>query len=82
MTWIKTVSNEKATGSLKNIFQSSEERAGRVFNIVRSMSLNPELLRSSLDLYTVLIQRETTSLPRWVREMIAAYVSGLQKCEY
>ena len=82
MTWIKTVSNEKATGSLKNIFQSSEERAGRVFNIVRSMSLNPELLRSSLDLYTVLIKSETSSLPRWVREMIAAYVSGLQKCEY
>ena len=70
------------TGSLKKIFQSSEERAGRVFNIVRSMSLKPELLRSSLDLYSVLIQRETTSLPRWVREMIAAYVSGLQKCEY
>ena len=82
MTWIKTVSDNEATGSLKNMFQSSEERAGRVFNIVRSMSLNPELLRTSLDLYSVLIQRETTSLPRWVREMIAAYVSGLQKCEY
>ena len=46
MAWIKTISEEEATGSVKQQYDAAVKRAGRVFNIVKISSLKPEIMRT------------------------------------
>ena len=39
MTWIKTILPDEASGFLKKQYDAAIERAGRVYGIVRTMSL-------------------------------------------
>lgn len=81
MPWIKTIADEDATGALKDIFTAAQKRAGRVFNIVRVMGLNPATLRSSLGFYqTTMFGR--TELSRGLRELLATVVSRMNNCYY
>ncbi len=81
MPWIKTIADEDATGTLKDILTAAHKRAGRVFNIVRVMSLNPATLRSSLGFYqTTMFGR--TELSRGLRELLATVVSRMNNCYY
>jgi alkylhydroperoxidase family enzyme len=81
MTWIKTVPISQATGTLKRHYGSAIERAGKVWNIVASMSLKPELLRTSIQLYSTLMHGPS-GLSRPQREMIAVVVSKANGCYY
>ena len=45
MPWIYQVPVEEATGLLKEEFDAAIQRAGRVWNIVHIMSINPLALR-------------------------------------
>ncbi|MBZ5536685.1 MAG: peroxidase-related enzyme [Acidobacteriia bacterium] len=81
MTWIKTVSLERATGRLKKEFEAAIGRAGRVFNIVSAQSLNPRVLHASLNLYKT-VMLGSSSLSRVEREMIAVVVSKTAGCVY
>jgi len=51
MAWIKTLGLEEATGRLKDQYDAAMQRAGRIWNIVRIMSLNPPVLDASMKLY-------------------------------
>jgi len=51
MAHIELVKQEEATGLLRRIYDSAKNRAGKVFNIVRTMSPNPPVLEASLNLY-------------------------------
>jgi alkylhydroperoxidase family enzyme len=79
--WIKTVPIEKATGKLKREYDAAIRRAGRVWNIVRAMSLNPETLHASMRLY-VATMKEASGLTRAQREMVATVVSQTNGCRY
>lgn len=81
MTWIKTVSDEEATGGLKRYYEAAAERAGRVFNIVRAMSPNPPVLRASMGIYQAIMFGESP-LPRGLRELLATVVSRINLCHY
>ena len=81
MAWIKTVPISEATGVLKRHYDSAMARAGKVWNIVSSMSLKPELLRTSIQLYTTLMHGPS-GLSRAQREMIAVVVSRANGCYY
>ncbi|MBZ5552157.1 MAG: carboxymuconolactone decarboxylase family protein [Acidobacteriia bacterium] len=81
MTWIKTISLERATGRLKKEFEAALERVGRVFNIVTAQSLNPDVLHASINLYKA-IMLGPSSLSRTEREMIAVVVSKTTGCVY
>lgn len=81
MPWIRTVSPEHATGRLKQIYDAAVRRAGRVWNVVRLMSLRPETLEASLGLYQALMHRPS-GLSRAQREMIATVVSRANNCYY
>ena len=48
MAHIKTIGPDEATGLLKKIYDAAFKRAGRVFQILRVMSLNPRSLRDSM----------------------------------
>ncbi len=81
MAWIKVVTPGEATGHLKRQYHVALARAGKVWNIVSSMSLKPELLRASIGLYTTLMHGPS-GLSRAQREMIAVVVSRANDCYY
>jgi len=81
MAWIKTVSDAEATGPLKAVFAAAEQRAGRVFNIVRVMSLNPATLRASMGFYQATMAGDSP-LSRAQRELLATVVSKANRCDY
>ena len=81
MAWIKTVSDSEATGRLAKIYHAVVVRAGRVFNIVRGMSLNPVILQSSLGIYQAIMFRDSP-LSRAQRELLAVVVSKSNNCHY
>lgn len=81
MSYIRLVSNQEAAGRLKRAFGAATARAGKVFNIVRTMSPNPETLDASLLLYQR-IMFSPSALSRAEREMVAAAVSRANDCYY
>ena len=81
MAWIKTVSDEDATGILARLYQAARARAGRVFNIVRVMSLSAQTTRASLGFYQAVMFGESP-LSRAQRELLAVVVSRANGCEY
>ena len=68
-------------GLLAEEYDAAVERAGKVFNIVRSMSLNPRSLRQSMELYKA-IMFGPSGLTRQERELLATVVSATNECYY
>ncbi|MCI0585847.1 MAG: carboxymuconolactone decarboxylase family protein [Planctomycetes bacterium] len=81
MAWIPTIPPSEATGPLKEIYDAAVRRAGKVYGILRLMSLNPEVLRASMGLYLSAV-RGPSPLPRAVRETLAVVVSATNRCHY
>jgi alkylhydroperoxidase family enzyme len=81
MAWIRTVSDEAASGEVARLFDEARRRAGRVYNIVRVSSLRPALLERSIDLYKTVMLGPST-LSRTDREMLATAVSAMNHCHY
>ena len=81
MPWIKTISPPEATGRLKKSYDAAMGRAGRVFGIVRSMSLAPPVLDASMGLYQR-IMHAPSGLTRARRELLATVVSRVNECHY
>ncbi len=81
MTWIRTVGDDEASGPLRELYEAAVRRAGRVFGIVRAMSLNPPALRASMDFYRACMFGPS-GLSRAVRELLAVVVSRVNGCHY
>ncbi len=82
MAWIKTVPAECTEGRVGKIYNAARERAGRVFGIIRLMSLEPTTLEASLGLYAAVTTSPRSPLPRWFRELVAVKVSAANDCFY
>ena len=72
---------EEATGALKQEYDKSIRRAGRVWNIVGIMSLNPSVMRASMQQYIAIMYSESP-LSRFQRELLATVVSAELQCHY
>jgi uncharacterized peroxidase-related enzyme len=72
---------DDATGPLKQEYDAAVERAGKVFNIVKAMSLRPGVLRRSMQLYLG-IMKGPSGLSRQERELLATVVSRENDCHY
>jgi len=81
MAWIELVAPEDAEGALKRQYDAAVKRAGRIWNVVRLMSPNPEVLKASMFLYSK-IMHGPGELSRPVREMLAVVVSRTNECHY
>ena len=81
MPWIKIVGYDEATGLLKQQYDAALKRAGRIWNIVSIMSLNPRVLKRSMDFYGTLMHG-SSPLSRGQREMLAVVVSTANSCIY
>ena len=81
MPWIRTIRVDEAAGRLFRIYQDAVKRAGRVFGIVRAMSIAPEVLDASLGLYQRIMFAKG-GLTRRQREMLAVVTSSTNGCHY
>jgi alkylhydroperoxidase family enzyme len=81
MAHLRLIEPEDAEGLLAEEYAAAVERAGKVFNIVRSMSLNPEVLQASMRMYRA-IMFGPSPLSRQERELLATVVSAENECFY
>ena len=81
MPWITTIPETEATGRLRKAYQAAVSRAGRVFGIVKTMSLAPPILEASMALYRG-VMYAPRGLARRQRELLAAVVSRINDCHY
>ncbi len=81
MTWIRTIAPEAARGLVKTVYEAAVRRAGRVFQIVRAMSLAPRVMERSMELYRE-VMFGPVGLTRRQREMLAVVVSRANRCHY
>ena len=82
MARIKMVPDGEATGPLAEIYARTKKqsRAGVVPEILRTMSLRPDFL-AAVDAASVMHFTDG-ALTRAQHEMIASYVSALNRCRY
>ena len=81
MLWIRTLGVEAATGRLATSYRAAVDRAGRVFGIVRAMSLQPAVLDAAIRLY-VAVMKDPGDLSGRQRELLATVVSRANDCHY
>jgi len=80
--WIRWIRDEEARGPLRQLYDEALKRAGRIWNIVRIMSLRPQALTTSIGLYVSVMHTRSAMLGRAEREMIAVVVSQANACHY
>jgi uncharacterized peroxidase-related enzyme len=81
MPFLRLIDVVAATGLLREEFDAAIARAGKVFNIVKAMSLRPGVLRASMQLYRE-IMFGASGLARAERELLAVVVSRANDCHY
>jgi alkylhydroperoxidase family enzyme len=79
--FLRLIDEDKAGGELKREYDAALGRAGKVFNIVKAMSLRPGVLGRSMDLYRE-IMFGRSELSRAERELLAVVVSVDNDCHY
>jgi len=79
--YIELVEETDAAGPLREEYDAAIERAGKVFNILKAMSLRPGVLRASMELYKEIMFGES-GLSRRERELLATVTSAAQSCHY
>jgi len=81
MAWIRQVADHEAGGALRAHYEAAIRRAGKVWGIVRLMSLNPAVLEASMNHYRAIMFGESP-LSRAQRETLAVVVSVANGCRY
>ena len=81
MAHLRLIDEGEADGVLAEEYDAAVERAGKVFNILKAMSLNPRVLRASMELYKEIMLGES-GLSRRERELLATVTSAEQSCHY
>ena len=81
MPYIRLIEEHEAEGQLREDYEAAVERAGKVFSILKAMSLRPRVLRASMDLYREIMFGES-GLSRRERELLATVASAEQSCHY
>ena len=75
------VADDEAEGKLAQLFAAARRRAGKVFNILRIQSLEPDVLRDSTRLY-ISVMHADGALDRFTREALGVIVSRANSCHY
>ncbi|MGH3077996.1 MAG: peroxidase [Gaiellaceae bacterium] len=81
MAYIRLIEEAEADGLLAEEYDAAVERAGKVFNILKAMSLRPGVLHASMALYREIMFGES-GLSRQERELLATVASAEQSCHY
>ncbi|HEY7198064.1 MAG TPA: carboxymuconolactone decarboxylase family protein [Gaiellaceae bacterium] len=81
MPYLRLVDEDDATGLIADEYEAARGRAGKIFNIVKAMSLAPGTLAASMGLYREIMFGES-DLSRADRELLAVVVSRANDCHY
>ncbi|MBU0508352.1 carboxymuconolactone decarboxylase family protein [bacterium] len=81
MPYIQTIEPEEAEGNLADVYLEIARTRGRVANIYKLHSLDPDSLRAHRDMYFAAMFSEG-GLSRLEREAIAVAVSVANDCHY
>ena len=81
MSWIDEIDVDDAEGKLETIYAELVKKRGKVSNILKVHSLNPEAMQNHLDLYMTIMFGKS-GLSRAEREAIAVVVSANNDCAY
>ena len=81
MAYIKTIDPENAQGELKNIYDNLIKTRGKIAEVHKIQSLNPDALVAHMDLYMTIMFGKSP-LKRYQREMLGVVVSAANQCAY
>lgn len=81
MARIEVISYEQSEGRLKEIYNQIIQSRGKLAEVHKIQSLNPETIQSHMSLYLD-IMFSASPLNRATRELIAVVVSRTNKCQY
>ncbi|MEX2346529.1 MAG: peroxidase-related enzyme [Balneolaceae bacterium] len=79
--FINVIDFENAEGELKNIYENIIRKRGKLAEVHKIQSLNPESIIRHMDLYMTIMFGKSP-LKRSQREMMAVVVSAINDCEY
>ena len=80
--WIRMVADEDASAGLKAALDEARTPHGTVDNVMRVHSLRPNTMRGHVQLYRSVLHDEANTVPMWLQETIASYVSLVNDCAY
>lgn len=80
--WIKMLSDDEADDDLLAALKLARTPHGTVDNVMRVHSLRPNTLRGHVALYRAALHDDANTLPLWLQETVASYVSMLNDCPY
>lgn len=81
MPFIKVIDDSTADDELKKIYKAITSSRGKLSNIMKIHSLNPDAMINHMELYKSIMFGKS-SITREAKEMIAVVVSVANKCEY
>jgi uncharacterized peroxidase-related enzyme len=80
--WIEMISEEDATGELREMYKQAMTPHGTVDNVMKVHSLRPHTMQGHVALYKSVLHHPGITLPLWFLEIVAAYTSIKNSCEY
>ncbi|PCH85802.1 MAG: peroxidase [Flavobacteriales bacterium] len=81
MAHIDVISYEDSEGRLREVYDEIIAKRGKLAEVMKIQSLNPESIVKHMDLYLEVMYGRSP-LVRYRREMLAVVVSATNKCEY
>ena len=80
--WIHMVPLEQAQGPLAAAYEKVKTPHGTVDNVMKAHSLRPHTMEGHVALYRSVLHNPDNTLPFWFLEVVASYVSMLNRCDY
>lgn len=80
--WIEMIDDDDADEELLDVLNLSRTPHGTVDNVMRVHSLRPSTMRGHVVLYRAVLHDAANTLPGWLQECVASWVSILNQCEY
>lgn len=81
MAYINVIQPEDAEGDLRKIYEDLKQNRGKLAEVHKIQSLNPESIVRHMDFYMT-IMFGNSPLKRKQREMVAVVVSAANECRY
>jgi uncharacterized peroxidase-related enzyme len=81
MPWIRVINEAEASGKLDEAYKEIGKKRGKLSNIMKIHSLNPDAMKKHMELYLTLMFGQS-GLSREEREIITLAVSTTNSCEY
>lgn len=80
--WISMIGDAEAGPALMSALDAERTPHGTVDNVMRVHSHRPNTMNGHVVLYRAALHDDANTLPTWLQETIASYVSVLNDCTY